>query len=510
MKTLEFKLDLNKHQQATIDSWLDSLRWVWNEGLELLLEYQSFKYYEWLEKQVTKAGGSFEGVERRYLQFSKRSFSATCKIGVGRKGEVRPVQPLPIPRDKPRLKTDSFMGLCGWMTKKHYPDEEALKGVPLYFIRGTLKRLSEAWKAYKDKKQPQRYLPKFKSVRRGDLVTSLYCLDPKAIAIENGLAKCPGTKVLGVLRTINKGLSKRWDETIQPRTLKICKRPSGYYLQLCGDIPEKPLPKSDKACGLDVGLQYIYSDDDGKQIDPPKFYRKSEKRLKRLNRKLSRQQKGSKNSEKTKAKLARTHEKIANQRRLQNHKLSTYLVRKFSGLAVEDIQISNLNRKPKPKKREDGKGYERNGAKAKAGLNKSFNDAGLGQFLEMVEVKAKAGDREFVKVQPAYTSQDCPECGHREKKSLSQRTHRCSNCGYVAPRDVASARVIKSKANFRHEYRDCAREFKPVETLKVGSEKQESCTVHQERRGDVAKTSKPSQYSQLSLNLWGSVEGVSG
>ncbi|MEM9543317.1 MAG: RNA-guided endonuclease TnpB family protein [Cyanobacteria bacterium P01_E01_bin.42] len=308
------------------------------------------------------------------------------------------------------------------------------------------------------------------------------------------------------LKIVNKDISKRWPQDVEPRNLIIVKRPSGYYLQLWGNIPQKPLPKTDKSCGLDVGLQYIYSDDDGKQIDPPKFYRKSEKRLKRLNRKLSRQQKESKNAEKTKAKLARTHEKIANQRRLHNHKLSTYVVRKFAGIAVEDIQIANLKRKPKPKKREDGKGYERNGAKAKSGLNKSFADAGLGQFLKMVETKAKAGDREFVKVAPQYTSQDCPECGHREKKSLSQRTHRCSECGYVAPRDVASARVIREKANFKGKYRDCVREFKPVDRARAHGMKQESTSV--ERRGDVARTPKPSQYYQLGLNLWDTVSDV--
>ena len=52
MKTIEFKLQLNKTQQAIIDSWLDSLRWVWNEGLSLLLEYHHHQYYNWLDTKI--------------------------------------------------------------------------------------------------------------------------------------------------------------------------------------------------------------------------------------------------------------------------------------------------------------------------------------------------------------------------------------------------------------------------------------------------------------------------
>lgn len=275
------------------------------------------------------------------------------------------------------------------------------------------------------------------------------------------------------MKVVNKGLSKRWCEFVQPRTLRICKRASGYYLQLTGNFPVKPAKTSNKACGLDVGLQFIYSDDIGKQVEPPKYYRKAEKRLRRHQRKIARQVDGSKNQRKIKKIVAKLHEKIANQRRNFNHKLSTYLVRTFGGIAVEDIQIANLVRRPKPKKRADGNGYERNNAKAKSGLNKSFADAGLGQLLEMIETKAEPANREFIKVAPQYTSQDCPRCGHRKKKSLSQRTHRCENCGYTTSRDHAAAQVIKTKADFLGSYRTCVWKVKPVKEFDKNSMQQE-------------------------------------
>ena len=120
---------------------------------------------------------------------------------------------------------------------------------------------------------------------------------------------------------------------------------------------------------------------------------------------------------------------------------------------------------PKAKKKEDGSGWERNNAKAKSGLNKSFNDAGLGQLLEMIEAKSKAAGREFERVPPHFTSQDCPRCHHREKKALSQRTHRCTNCAFVAPRDIASSICIKAKASFARRYPTLMGDFKPLKKV---------------------------------------------
>ncbi len=147
VKTIEFKLDLNNSQRLTIDSWLDSMRWVWNEGLSLLLEYHCFKYYDWAKKTVEKQGYSFDGVDWRWIEFSKKSFAATCRVGVRRGDNVYPVEPTRLP-EKPRLKTDSHKGLSGWMTKSNYPDQPQIDGVPMAFVKGTLKNLFESWKAY--------------------------------------------------------------------------------------------------------------------------------------------------------------------------------------------------------------------------------------------------------------------------------------------------------------------------------------------------------------------------
>jgi putative transposase len=103
------------------------------------------------------------------------------------------------------------------------------------------------------------------------------------------------------------------------------------------------------------------------------------------------------------------------------------------------VQTENLVKRPKPKQDENGK-YMPNGASAKAGLNKSIQDAGWGMFVDMVFFKAGCAGRTLVKVNPYKTSQVCSacllECPHKE---LDERTHICRHCGVVLDRDTNAA-----------------------------------------------------------------------
>lgn len=398
----------------------------------------------------------------------------------------------------------NYFGLTYYFAQKNHSDKPWFTDIPSKFVTGTLKALADAWQQYLKGKRKH---PKYKGKRNG--VDTLVNINAKDTKVNSKYIHLPKLGQVNV-----KTLDQRWSNETPISVLKICKRPSGYYLQLTGEVKSDHLSKlSDKACGLDVGLQYIYADDAGKVIEPPKYYRAAQKRLKRLQRKLARQQDSSGNQRKTRNKIARCHERVKLQRRNFNHKLSTYLVRTYGAIAVEDIQLTNLTRRPKPKPSQDGKGYERNGAKAKSGLNKSFADAGLGQLLAMIEEKAKVADREFMRVPPHYTSQDCPECGHRQKKSLSQRTHLCSECGYIAQRDVAAAENIRAKANFARIYRTSVREVKPLKDSAKGSAQEEP--VKAGLPSDAGAIPKPTQeilkqrsahsppIIQLELDLWG-------
>ena len=110
---------------------------------------------------------------------------------------------------------------------------------------------------------------------------------------------------------------------------------------------------------------------------------------------------------------------------------------------VEDLQVSNMTRKAKPKQDENGK-YLPNGQSAKSGLNKSFNDAAIAGFLnEIFPYKAGKAGKKVVKVNPKGTSQYCSNCLNRVSKELSDRWHSCSHCGVELQRDVNSGILIQ-------------------------------------------------------------------
>jgi putative transposase len=479
MKTVCFKIYPNQEQVKTIEKWLGGLRWVWNESLNLVEESDQYSLREKNDLLDDDIPVKWRWHPNKTGDKAKTVFGLCCDITAPysrRYNKKDQLFPSPYADYRPacsikRLKgneppaayckgRDPCITLNKYFSHKKHQDKLWFQAIPSCFIRGTIKSLAEAWKGYK---QGIKQRPKYKG--RLDRIKSLINNDASS------------TKVLG--RKINitklgkfnvKTLDERWDASIKVNTLKVCKKASGYYLQLTGDVPKTIYKPSNIACGLDVGLQFIVSDDAGKTVAPPKYYRKAEKRLKRLHRKVSRKQdfkkrhpdqSQGKNLEKAKKLLARQHEKIADQRSRFNHKISTYQVRTCGAIAVENIQLKNLVRRPKPVETSEGSGiYLKNNASAKSGLNKSFSDAGLGQLLSFIETKAKTHEREFVKVNPRYTSQDCPVCKNRVKKSLSNRTHNCLECGTILPRDVAAAINIKNAANFDSlKYRSSVREL---------------------------------------------------
>ena len=129
------------------------------------------------------------------------------------------------------------------------------------------------------------------------------------------------------------------------------------------------------------------------------------------------------------------------QRQDFHHKTALTLVRAYDTIYVEAIQPANVSRRPAPQPDEHGH-YEHNGASRKAGLNTSMQDAGWRHFLSILADTAACAGKRVEAVNPAYTSQDCSGCGERIYKSLSVRTHVCTNCGLMLDRDLNAAKNI--------------------------------------------------------------------
>lgn len=189
-------------------------------------------------------------------------------------------------------------------------------------------------------------------------------------------------------------------------------------------------------------IDFYYSSE-GISLPVPKFFRQSEKNLAKLQRRFAKTEKGSKKRQKILKSLQKTHFKIKSQRNAFLHKAANELLSKSDVIVLEDLNIKGMSRRPKPKKDEETGSYLPNGASRKSGLNKSIGDVGWYKFINILEYKSELLGKRVKKVPANYTSQICCKCDEIVKKALSERTHRCTNCGYVAPRDENSAIYIK-------------------------------------------------------------------
>jgi putative transposase len=230
-----------------------------------------------------------------------------------------------------------------------------------------------------------------------------------------------------------------------PKTVVISREADGWYAGFsCAEVPTQPLPLTGRETGIDVGLKVFLITADGKIVENSRQYRKVEKQLKKVHMRVSGRKQGSNRRKKAVHLLAKHHQTVRRQRSDFHHKAALALVRRYDVIYLEDLHVRNMSRRPAPQPKPDGNGgYQHNGASAKAGLNKSIQDAGWYTFRAILAFKAAWAGKRVEAIPPAYTSQDCSGCGWRVKKSLSVRAHACPNCGLILDRDANAALNIQ-------------------------------------------------------------------
>jgi putative transposase len=303
-------------------------------------------------------------------------------------------------------------------TPAHYKEEfEWLKEVDSLALANAQMNLDKAYKNFfRDKSVG---FPKFKRKTNYNSYTTNN--QNGTVYIENGYIKVPKLK-----SRIKIKQHREFTGLIKSAT--ISKVPSGkYYVSILVETESYQLPKIENKIGVDLGIKEFAITSDGEFFPNPKHLRKSEKRLIKLQKDLSRKQKRSNNRNKARIKVAKIHEKIANQRKDFLHKVSTQLINENQVIVIEDLKVSNMIKNHK--------------------LAKSIADVSWSEFRTMLEYKANWYGREIIIAPSNYaSSQLCSSCGNKssQTKDLSCRTYICEVCGMIMDRDInASKNLLK-------------------------------------------------------------------
>ncbi|MBT9168594.1 MAG: hypothetical protein DDT22_00248 [candidate division WS2 bacterium] len=298
--------------------------------------------------------------------------------------------------------------------KEAYPE---FKQVGSQVLQDVIERLDKAYKSFfqRIKKGNGKVgFPRFKSINRYNSFTlkqTGWILEGRYLYIKN----------VGKFKLF---LSKPVEGKIKTVTVRRNATGKWFVCFSCDNIPIKEFPETTTEIGIDVGIKSFCVDSDGNQIQNPKYFRQSEKLLRRKQRSLCRKVKSSDNRKDARLLVAKVHEKISNQRKDFLHKVANFYVEAYQNIHIEDLNIKDM-----VKNRH---------------LSKSISDSSWGMFFNFLSYKAEGAGREVIKVPPHNTSQVCSQCGEKVPKSLSIRVHQCPFCNFSLDRDLnASINILR-------------------------------------------------------------------
>jgi putative transposase len=369
--TYEFKLKPTTRQIEIFENWLEQCRRVYNYALALRKHW----------------------FESRSCQINACSIRSEFIMGA-------------------ETKRPTYASQCKSLTTAR-ANIPALSAVAVHVLQQTLKRLEKAFVSMWEQKHG---FPRFK--KAGNMRSFVFPqlgVDP----VQNQAVKLPK---IGLVKFHQ---SRPIPDGATIKQARVVRRVSGWYVMLTlqWDVSVPDLMPHGEGIGIDIGLTNFIATSNGLLVKRQKFFIDAERKLKLLQKSVSRKKIGSNNWRKAQKKVALLHEYVTNCRKDWHRKLSHQICNNDVGMIfVEDLNLIMLSR---------------------GMLGKHCLDASWGQFFTIIEQTCLKYGVYFQKVNANKTSQTCPNClTETGKKQLCERTHSCSNCGYTTDRDVAAAQVV--------------------------------------------------------------------
>ena len=338
-------------------------------------------------------------------------------------------------RAQPRSELSKFINAyksaSSRLLKKEYPQikEKLWKEADSLALANVQRNLEGAfWKFFRE---PKVGFPNYKSKKHSrksyttNMVNGNICMQEKSL-------KLP--KMTPIKIKLHRSIPEGW----KLKSVTVSREASGkYFASLLFDCENQTAEKrqAEKFLGIDFAMNGLCVFSTGERAGYPRFYRSAEKKLAREQRKLSRCERGSRNYQKQRKRVALCDERIKNQRKDFHHKLSHDLAEKYDAVCVEDLNLK--------------------GIAGDLHFGKGIQDNGYGQFLSMLGYKLEERGKYLVKVDRYFASSKiCSVCGNRKKElALSERTYICE-CGNWMDRDVnAAVNILKEGKKI---YKKCA------------------------------------------------------
>lgn len=437
-----YKLRPNDEQLNKMDSWLDMLRAAYNHNLRDRIDTYHSRF-----------------IQGDYCDIATKAEISplTCPVGdasgypwkISGEAKVKKQQEAKIFGDYCDLDSEKIIKLAEIKPAKRNAGEIQMAELPVLkvarpwyteidstVLQENIKRLDKAYQKF----FTGAGFPKFKN--RSTFRSFTYTLGVKVDRNKIYLPKIGWVKFFNS-RPIPNGF------VIKSCTLR--KKANGWFVSVRIEDPTVPafpimtVEEANTAVGGDMGIKKLIAFSDGSQVKNPNLStNKKTRRLMRIRqREVSRKKKGSKNRRKAANRVARLHQRITNKRTAIQWKIAIEISKKFDAIFLEDLKVSNMKKRCKPKKDENIVRYLNNGQSRKAGLNRAISDAGWYELRTKIEYAAAKSGKIFGVVPPHHTSQECPECHHIDPSNRDGEKFLCSECAYTADADQVGGVNIK-------------------------------------------------------------------